>query len=196
MEVAGAGVGLREGVARVPGWSRPGACQCPWCFLEVVTFSEGCVGFSKAFVAFPSECSESFLDFVKAPCWFFGFPDLPKNGYITHFTRVRQFFEASVQTCGSACEARPAVCHGRAQAREETVAVWAGGHVRVVECIRWSRPVGGMGRVASSTVVRRALPMKEEGSRTCTVTWAVCRRYGEFPLRAWKRELCGVFVVG
>ena len=89
-------------------------------------------------MAFPSEGSEFFLDFVKAPCWVFGFPDLPKK-WLTHFTRVSQFFEASVQTCDSACEARPAVCHGRAQAREETVAVWAGGHVRVVECIRWSR---------------------------------------------------------
>ena len=38
--------------ARIPGWSRPGPCQCPWFFLDFVTFSAGFLGFSKVFVRF------------------------------------------------------------------------------------------------------------------------------------------------
>ena len=38
--------------ARIPGWSRPGPCQCPWFFLDFVTFSAGFQGFSKVFVRF------------------------------------------------------------------------------------------------------------------------------------------------
>ena len=37
--------------ARIPGWSRRGPGQCPCFFVDVVTFSVGLMGFSKAFLA-------------------------------------------------------------------------------------------------------------------------------------------------
>ena len=37
---------------RIPAWLRPGPCQCPWFFLDCVTFSAGFLGCSKVFVRF------------------------------------------------------------------------------------------------------------------------------------------------
>ena len=43
---------LKWSRARIPGWSRPGPCQCPWFLLDFVMFSAGFLGFSKVFVRF------------------------------------------------------------------------------------------------------------------------------------------------
>ena len=69
---------------RIPAWLRPGPCQCPWFFLDFVTFSAGFLGFSKVFVRFThafhaffegfsrifSGFSRKFCGCLGAPCCF------------------------------------------------------------------------------------------------------------------------------
>ena len=85
--------------ARIPAWLRPGPCQCPWFFLDYVTFSAGLLGFSKVFVrftyAFFEGFSRIFYGFSRKFCGFLRFSTL--------FSKVlSRFFSRSFSSMRSA----------------------------------------------------------------------------------------------
>ena len=82
--------------ARIPGWSRPGPCQRPWFFLDVLTFSAGFLGCSKvlvrfthAFHAFFGIFSRNFSGFSRWFCGFLRFSTLFSKVFSRSFSSMR-----------------------------------------------------------------------------------------------------------